>query len=125
MSDRARIGIERDDGTVTSVHLPWGHPDSVVSLLTTHYSNAEAVEELLELGDLSKLGDSPASSVALGRDEGMYAPPQVYESAEAYLDDAGQTAIWHYLYQSGEWRYAEGGYRLSLDELLARGSDPF
>lgn len=127
MGERARIGIEHEDGTVESVYLHWGHPDWTVARLVDYYSSAEAIEELLVLGGLHTLGDSPASSVPLGRERGDYDPPEMYGSAEAYISDAGQTAVWHYLYRlDGEWYCAEGGYRLSVGDLLGRGSpEPF
>ena len=125
MGERARIGIEREDGTVESVYLHWGHPEWTVSRLLDHYSSVDTIEGLLILGGLRTLGDSPASSVPLGRDRGDYDPPEMYESAEAYLNDAGQTAVWHYLYRHGEWCYAEGGYSIRVDALKRALKGPF
>ena len=127
MGERAQVGIVREGGTVESIYLHWGHPDGTAVRLVDRYSSVEAVDELLALGGLRMLGDSPASSVPLGHDRGDYDLPEMYESAEAYTSDAGRTAVWHYLYRlDGEWYCAEGGYRLSVEDLLEKGSpEPF
>lgn len=56
MATRSRIGIENEDGTVSSVYCHWdGYPSHNGDLLINHYSDREKVEELIALGSISSL----------------------------------------------------------------------
>lgn len=69
MSTRARIGIENDDGSVTSVYTHSdGYPEHHAPILAEHYGEASSVRELLALGDLSSLASSVGDCFAYGRD---------------------------------------------------------
>lgn len=57
MSTRARIGIEEPDGSVTSIYSHWdGYPEGAGAILLEHYSEPDALRQLLALGDVSSLG---------------------------------------------------------------------
>ena len=58
MSTRCRIGLEMPNGKVKSVYCHFdGYPEGVGETLKKHYQNPEDVEKVLELGDLSSLGE--------------------------------------------------------------------
>ena len=56
MGTRSYIGIERDDGSVTYIYCHWdGYPSHNGAVLLEHYSDAERLDRLLALGDISSL----------------------------------------------------------------------
>lgn len=57
MATRSTISIELNDGTVKTVYCHWdGYLSHNGYILLKHYSNTEKLLELIELGDLSVLG---------------------------------------------------------------------
>ena len=57
MSTRSRIGIRNDDGTITSIYCHSdGYLGGVGAILADYYGEETVVRGLLELGDLSELG---------------------------------------------------------------------
>jgi len=58
MATRGRIGIHNEDGTVTSIYCHWDNYTAHNGrILLEHYSTEERVRELMELGNLSSLGE--------------------------------------------------------------------
>lgn len=58
MSTRSRIGMEMPDGTIKSIYCHWdGYPEGVGKELEKSYQDPKKIEELLNLGDISSLGD--------------------------------------------------------------------
>lgn len=58
MSTRCRIGVEQEDGTIKSIYCHFdGYLDHVGRLLQTKYNSLEKVNSLIELGDISSLGE--------------------------------------------------------------------
>lgn len=58
MSTRCRIGLTLPDGKIKSIYCHWdGYPDGVGKELQKHYNDPKKIEKLLELGDISSLGD--------------------------------------------------------------------
>ena len=56
MATRSRIGIENEDGTVSSIYCHWdGYVSHHGPLLHTHYTDREKVKALIELGSISVL----------------------------------------------------------------------
>src|SRR5215471_3438627 len=118
MSTNARIGVQvRPDLPVQSIHVHWdGYPSCVGRKLLNHWTNQGRIFELIELGDLSSLGEiigskhdfekayaeKPTWCLAYGRDrgeEGVEAKTHPF----AHWPDTGQE--WEYLWDSqrGEW----------------------
>jgi hypothetical protein len=61
MATRSRIGIENEDGTVSSIYCHWdGYPDRNGKILVAHYSDREKVKELIALGAISALNENVA-----------------------------------------------------------------
>jgi len=58
MSTRSRIGMVMPDGKIKSIYCHWdGYPEGVGVKLEKYYKNPKQIEELMELGDISSLGD--------------------------------------------------------------------
>lgn len=63
MATRSRIGIENEDGTVSSVYCHWdGYPTGNGRMLVEYYSDREKVKELISLGAISSLCKNVAPS---------------------------------------------------------------
>jgi hypothetical protein len=70
MATRSRIAIENQDGTVDSIYCHFdGYISSVGKTLFNHYDQ-EKLRKLIELGDISVLGESTIDTVAYCRDRG-------------------------------------------------------
>lgn len=71
MATRSKIAIEKQDGTVESIYC---HFDGYLShngeTLQKHYSTKEKMEKLIELGNISSLGNTPEATEAYHRDRG-------------------------------------------------------
>ena len=60
MATRSRIGLRLDDGRIKSVYCRWdSYLDGVGAILKEHYTNTQQIEKLLNLGDISSLGEKP------------------------------------------------------------------
>lgn len=58
MATRSRIAIELPDGKVKSIYCHWdGYPSNNGKILNESYTDREKVEALIELGDISTLGN--------------------------------------------------------------------
>jgi hypothetical protein len=125
MATRSRIGIENQDGTVTSIYCHWdGGPENNGAMLKEHYSDRERVEKLIALGSLSSLSpeidptgehsfEKPqvGVTVAYHRDRGEDLIQSIKPSTERYFEDVGNG--WEgygYLFtKQGEWVYSKAG----------------
>lgn len=82
MGTRSRIGIENEDGTITSIYCHWdGYVFNNGAMLYHYYDNVDKINQLMELGDLSSLGpeigekhdwnsDNKEWCLSYGRDRG-------------------------------------------------------
>jgi hypothetical protein len=71
MSTRSRIGIQNQDGTVSSIYCHFdGYPSGVGETLSKHFSDREKLQQLIELGDISSLGVDIDDTIAYHRDRG-------------------------------------------------------
>ena len=70
MATRSRIAIENESGIVNSIYCHFdGYVDGVGKTLFNHYDK-EKLQKLIELGDISSLGESTEDTVAYCRDRG-------------------------------------------------------
>ena len=121
MSTRSRIGILNPDGSTRTIYCHSdGYPEHQLPILTQHYSSIEKVEELLNLGDISSLGERIAPNleekhtfknrakgvtVAYHRDRGEPMTAALrYENIHA-LKKSDWSIDWFYLFDAkkGEW----------------------
>ena len=123
MGTRSRIGIERADGTVTSIYCHWdGYPSHNGRILVENYTTEAKINKLMKLGGLSSLDveigtkhdfDKKVDGEcnAYGRDRGEKdVAAQTSANAGAMFFEA--TEGWEeyaYLYRGGCWYYSEVG----------------
>ena len=86
MSTSAAIGIKLPDGSVKAIRLNWdGYVAHAGAILGGWYKTAEAVNDLIALGDLSEINETVESCVAYHRDRGeQYRLPRTFASVEDY-----------------------------------------
>jgi hypothetical protein len=71
MATRSRIGIENENGTISSIYCHFdGYPDGVGKTLKEHYTDRNKIQTLIDLGDISSLGENEIETVAYHRDRG-------------------------------------------------------
>ena len=95
MSTRSRITIALPDQPKKSIYCHSdGYPDRMLPLLRKNYDTPEKVKELISLGDLSSLDDTPGRCYAYHRDGGE--PKEFTDSPQQYnyLFD-GEGKLWH------------------------------
>jgi hypothetical protein len=105
MATRSRIAIENQDGIVNSIYCHFdGYVEGVGKTLFNHYDQ-EKLEKLLELGDISSLGESTEDTVAYCRDRGEDLCSTSYLSIEGLFGlgfDSGAEYI-YCLNKDGVW----------------------
>lgn len=124
MSTRAGIGIQLEDGTIKAIYL---HNDGYVShagaILAGYYNTDERIETLLNLGDLSSIGEflepdkkfphtffnrQACVVYAYHRDRrDDLRPARIYKNKEDY-QTTGKSDFWAdylYLFANGEWQF--------------------
>ena len=101
MATRSLIGIKLDN-IVKTIYCHWdGYPEHTGQLLVNNYTSPSAVFELMELGDLSSLAETPATCKAYHRDRkepyGMVEARDVeYDNLAAVADDYGADYVYVY-----------------------------
>ena len=117
MSTNARIGMTTDavGSAVRSIYTHWdGYPTHHGRILFEHYTSADAVRDLLDLGDLSSLGYTLGEKHDFDAHRGE-------ETCNAYARDREETDVsaqthdlaswpdsgqeWEYLFADGAWQY--------------------
>lgn len=120
MAARSYIGVKQDDGTVKGVYCHnYGCLQHTGALLLVYYDTEEKAKELIELGDISLLGEKLTSSkdspeahsydtpqkgvtVAYHRDRGEPLIISTFKDEAAFY--APNTVIeYHYLFKNGKW----------------------
>lgn len=123
MATRSSIAIRRKDGTVSQIYC---HHDGYLShngrILFEHYATEERVEALMELGDLSSLGEHlappegakhdfskplPNTCVAYGRDRGESNVSARRYGSEAEFKLYGLKEEYNYVFDAnvGSWKW--------------------
>lgn len=121
MSTNSRIGILHRDGTTETIRCHWdGYPEHQMPILTGHYDTAEKVRALLELGDISILGErlapdtdephsfqKPVDGVTVAYHRDRNEPPQspISHRSVEELKNSDWSIDWFYLFdeENGEW----------------------
>ena len=85
MATRSLIGIKLKDNIVKTIYCHWdGYPEHNGKLLIDNYSTPTEIFNLMELGDLSSLAESPDQCKAYHRDRnepwGMVEPRDMLTS---------------------------------------------
>ena len=113
MSTRSYIGKKLSDGQVKYIYCHFdGYPSHNGVILKEHYNTEEKVDQLLELGNLSSLGEEIGEKqefglegnerwcVAFGRDRGESGNEANVAPLEEIIGDQSYT----YVFENGEWR---------------------
>lgn len=128
MATRSMIGMVQEDGTVRAIYCHFdGYPAHVGRILDAHYTDADKVNALLDLGDLSVLAEEigeqhpfttygmPEEDIdprwdrwclAYGRDRGETScqDAAMYSSPIHYAAEIGQNADeYRYLFDGEAW----------------------
>ncbi len=117
MATRSRIGIQNQDGSVSSIYCHFdGYPEGVGTTLNEHYSNRQKLNMLINLGDISILGENiatmdehsfnnpkPGITVAYHRDRGEeLRPARTDHSLEMFSESDYE--CYGYIYTlEGKW----------------------
>lgn len=98
MATRSTIALEFADGTVQQVYAHWdGYLDGNGAILAEHYTNPFKVRDLIDLGDISSLGENigerhPFSPFGEG-DKAAYDEAKEGGATTFYGRDRGETGI--------------------------------
>lgn len=121
MATRSRIGIENEDGSVSSVYCHWdGYLEHNGVVLENHYKNRELVKKLISLGSISSLRESiecpeghsfqnpvEGYTIVYHRDRGESLDIRIHENKEAYF--SSDLEEYGYLFTlNGEWLVKSG-----------------
>ena len=133
MATRSNIAIVNQDKSISSIYCHWdGYPEYVGKMLLNHYTTADIVTELLNLGNLSNLDknvnptdihtfDKPQDGVcvAYGRERGEKDQEAiVFEDLGEFEDSASNSwADYQYLFEDGKWSYRNVNNTLGWREL--------
>jgi hypothetical protein len=105
MSTRSRIAIEKESGIVNSIYCHFdGYISGVGKTLFNHYDK-EKLQKLIELGDISSLGESIIDTVAYCRDRGEDLNFTTFPNVEDLFDYGFESGI-EYVYcltKDGIW----------------------
>jgi len=120
MGTRSRIGIQNQNGSITSVYCHYdGYPEGVGQELIENYTSPAEVNELLTKGDMSSL-----HSKEFFKDRGETDVDATTSANEQeYLTDTNNCwGEFAYLYRDGEWEvcpiYGEGNKFTPVQALL-------
>jgi hypothetical protein len=118
---RSFIGVLNEDETVKAIYCHWdGYPEHNGRILQGHYRSITKIQQLLDLGDLSILGEEIGEQhdfekrgeeraenwcSSYARDRGEEdVEARVYENIVAFMKGADDyDAQYAYLFKSGEW----------------------
>lgn len=133
MSTRSNIGILNEDGTVNYIYCHFdGYLEHNGRILNKHYTTESKVRMLMELGDLSILGEIIGEKqdfsdrikgccLAYGRDRGESGTEARTCSYAEYSRDYFEEYI--YLFTPGKgWEWRNTGYWVGLSESLVRNN---
>lgn len=121
MATRSAIGFVEYDGSVTGIYCHWdGYLEGVGATLVKHYNDTYKVLDLIDLGDISSLGeeigekhdfDKGSTKTAnwcksYTRDRGENCPAKDFPDAKAFRSHYSD-CDYFYLYDGKDWTYAE------------------
>jgi hypothetical protein len=118
MATRSRIAIENQDGTVTSIYCHFdGYLSGVGKKLFEHYDR-EKTEKLMELGDISVLGESTLDTIAYHRDRNEDLCFKTFPNTQDLFDYGFESGVEYVycLHNNGIWAVKE--YDSSIVEIL-------
>ena len=131
MATRSVIGMVNDDKSITGIYCHYdGYLENNGRILLHHYKDVDSVRKLIDLGDLSCLGENvnptgPHSfrnpergvCIAYGRDRGeTNVDGVIYEDLGGFEDALGDHGgDYQYLFEDGKWMYRFGSQGKWMD----------
>jgi hypothetical protein len=119
MSTRSRIAIEKESGIVNSIYCHFdGYVSGVGKTLFNHYDK-EKLQKLIELGDISSLGESTEDTVAYCRDRGEDLHSTSYLDVEGLFELGFESGV-EYVYclnRDGIWLVSKVSNNMPAIEL--------
>lgn len=119
MSTNANVGIVNEDKTIDTIYVHFdGYLDCVGKQLLEHWTDPEQIKKLMQLGDLSILGEQiggkqnfnkwdEKSCLAYHRDRGEdweSVAPEHYDDIDSYMLE-NDWQQYNYLFVDGEWTW--------------------
>ena len=89
MATTAYIGVMDEGGSITFIYCHAGDPESVGHTLAKHWGNPDKVAELMELGNLSFLGEELRSPETDNDFKGTYAYHREFDAGVWWRDRGG------------------------------------
>lgn len=122
MGTRSLIGKVQDDGSILAVYCHWdGYPSNNGRILLEHYQDPRKVDQLIDLGNLSSLGENLGEKhdfdnrpegvcTFYGRDRGETDTQATrFENQADFWKAEGWMGIeFVYLRENGEWWVGKG-----------------
>lgn len=101
MSTRSRIGIQNENGSVTSIYCHFdGYLEGVGKELVENYNSPDKINDLLSNGDMSSIHSNEHYK---NRGE-INVDAKVSANEQAYVKDTDRSwGEYAYLYRNGEW----------------------
>ena len=124
MATRSRIAIENQDGTITSIYCHWdGGIGTNGERLFQNYTTTELASELIELGDISSLGESTEDTIAYARDRGEELNQTPFDDVPTlFLDGFSSGVEFVYCFtKDGRWLVSDGGPVVDLGIAIEEG----
>ena len=104
MSTRSRIGIENENGSVSSIYCHWdGYIEHNGRILKSSYLDRDKVQQLMELGDISALDNDLDLVIAYHRDLGKEYYPAIEHSSIDVFSRLFGYEYGYVLSKEGEW----------------------
>jgi hypothetical protein len=119
MATRSTIAIEKSDGTVLAVYCHWdGYLENNGRILNTNYNDPQVLDQLINFGDISSLGEDLNKTQFYARDfDEDLNEPQVYATFHQYRKELPREEFNYILRRDGNW-YVE--YHGEFEGLLSR-----
>ena len=120
MATRSNIGIKVDGG-YDFIYCHWdGYPSNNGKILLNHYTTEESVNDLINGGDISSLGDNLEKTTFYARDRGE---KDVFAQFTDSRDEVYQQE-WAYVWEDGGWwvkGHGEKWQPLTSNFIMERG----
>ena len=126
MATRSTIALEYADGTVDQVYCHFdGYLAHNGQLLLKHYQDPFKVQQVMDLGDLTRLGEDIDKSYFYGRGQGESDVSAIrFPSYDAFLADFHCEEFNYILRRDGHWYVNTQGLEFRrLDEALKQQVD--
>ena len=117
MATNASIAMKTPEGTYVGIYCHWdGYiQHGVGDMLLKNYTTPEDVAKLIEIGDISSLGENLNETVYYHRDRG-----EAYKDVKPLVAETYPLLMkalrheYNYLYEDGQWK--ETSLNLSLEQ---------